>query len=108
MPHVHPNGATIPSLLALQVQLPKNMVTRNVMQAVYLVLASDLFAWFICDLFVWVKSDLHVWVIKRSRMEEAGIWNSKEPVFYWCFNWMIPNHYIKNGCFTKHPLKHGC
>ena len=21
---------------------------------------------------------------------------------------MIPNHYIKNGCFTKHPLKHGC
>ena len=28
--------------------------------------------------------------------------------FYGCFNWMIPNHYIKNGCFTKHPLKSGC
>ena len=34
-------------------------------------------------------------------------WNSKQPVFYGCFNWMIPNHYIKNGCFTKHPLKNG-
>ena len=22
-------------------------------------------------------------------------WNSKQPVFYGCFNWMIPNHYIK-------------
>ena len=21
---------------------------------------------------------------------------------------MIPNLYIENGCFTKHPLKHGC
>jgi len=21
---------------------------------------------------------------------------------------MIPNHYIKNGCFTKPPLKNGC
>ena len=28
--------------------------------------------------------------------------------FYGCFNWMIPNHYIKDGCFTKHPLKDGC
>ena len=32
-------------------------------------------------------------------------WNSKQPVFFACFNWVIPNHYIKNGCFTKHPLK---
>ena len=103
--HMCTIGATIPSLLALQVQLPKNMVTRNVMQAVYLVLASDLFAWFICDLFVWVKSDLHVWVIKRSRMEEAGIWNSKQPVFYWCFNWMIPNHYIKKRLFHQTSIK---
>ena len=30
-----------------------------------------------------------------------------EPVFYGCFNWMIPNLYIKNGCSTKHPLKNG-
>ena len=35
-------------------------------------------------------------------------WNSKQLVFYGCFNWMIPNHYIRNGCFTKHPLKNGC
>ena len=35
-------------------------------------------------------------------------WNSKQPVFYGCFNWMIPNHYIKNGCFTNHPLKKCC
>ena len=28
-----------------------------------------------------------------------------EPVFYGCFNWMIPNLYIKS---TKHPLKNGC
>ena len=32
----------------------------------------------------------------------------KQPVVYGCFNWMIPNHYIKNGCFTKHPLKNCC
>ena len=29
--------------------------------------------------------------------------------FFWLeINWMIPNHYIRNGCFTKHPLKNGC
>ena len=28
--------------------------------------------------------------------------------FNGCFNWMIPNHYIKNSCFTKHPLKDSC
>ena len=41
-------------------------------------------------------------------IQNTTAWNSKQPVFYGCFNWMIPNHYIKNGCFTKHPLKHGC
>ena len=25
-----------------------------------------------------------------------------------CFNWMIPNLYIGNGCFTKHPFKTDC
>ena len=24
-----------------------------------------------------------------------------------CFSWMIPNLYIKHGCFTKHPFKTG-
>ena len=25
-----------------------------------------------------------------------------------CFNWMIPDLYLGNGCFTKHPFKTGC
>ena len=24
-----------------------------------------------------------------------------------CFNWMIPNLHMRNGCFTKHPLEFG-
>jgi len=35
-------------------------------------------------------------------------WNPKQPDFYGCFNWMIPNLYLGNGCFTKHPFKRGC
>ena len=35
-------------------------------------------------------------------------WNLKHPFINGCFNWMIPNHYIKNACFTKHPFKTGC
>ena len=35
-------------------------------------------------------------------------WNSKQPVFYGCFNWMIQNLYMGNGCFTKHPFINGC
>ena len=30
-------------------------------------------------------------------------WNPKQPFINGCFNWMIPNLYIGNGCFTKHP-----
>ena len=44
----------------------------------------------------------------QSYLLKSFTWNSKQPVFYGCFNWMIPNHYIKRGCFTKHPLKSGC
>ena len=25
-----------------------------------------------------------------------------------CFNWMIPDLYLGNGCFIKHPFKTGC
>ena len=32
-------------------------------------------------------------------------WNSKQPFINGCFSWMIPNLYMENGCFTKHPLK---
>ena len=36
-------------------------------------------------------------------------WNSKQPFINGSFNWMIPNLYMENGCFTKHPfLKTGC
>ena len=35
-------------------------------------------------------------------------WNSKQPVLYGCFSWMIPNPYMGNGCLTKHPQKTGC
>ena len=38
----------------------------------------------------------------------VGSWNLKHLFINGCFNWMIPNHYIKNGCFTKHPLEIGC
>jgi len=35
-------------------------------------------------------------------------WNPKQPFINGCFNGMIPNLYIKNGCFTKHPFISGC
>ena len=35
-------------------------------------------------------------------------WNPKQPFINGCFNWMIPNLYIGNGCFTKHPFFNGC
>ena len=30
------------------------------------------------------------------------------PYINGCFNWMILNLYIGNGCFTKHPSLNGC
>jgi len=35
-------------------------------------------------------------------------WNPKQPFIHGCFNWMIPNLYLGNVCFTKNPLKNGC
>ena len=35
-------------------------------------------------------------------------WNPKHPFINGCFNWMIPNLYIENGCFMKHPLLLQC
>ncbi len=37
-----------------------------------------------------------------------GTWNPKQPFINGCFNWMIPNLYIGNGCFTKHLFINGC
>ena len=31
-----------------------------------------------------------------------------QPFINGCFNWMIPNLYIGNGCFTKHLFINGC
>ena len=45
---------------------------------------------------------------RDSNHQFTSTWNSEQPVFYGCFNWMIPNHDIRNGCFTKHPLNNGC
>ena len=41
-------------------------------------------------------------------MQELKSWNLKHPFINGCFNWMIQNLYIGNGCFTKHPFKTGC
>ena len=30
---------------------------------------------------------------------------AKNPLSNGCFNWMIPNYYMKNGCFIKHQFK---
>ena len=38
-----------------------------------------------------------------ENINHIDTWNPKRPFINGCFNWMIPNHYIKNGCFTKHP-----
>ena len=35
-------------------------------------------------------------------------WNLKHLFINGCFNWMIPNHYMKDCCFTKHPFNNGC
>ena len=35
-------------------------------------------------------------------------WNPKQPFINGCFNWMIPNLYVENGCFTKQPFINGC
>ena len=31
-----------------------------------------------------------------------------QPFINGCFNWMLPNLNIENGCFTKHPFISGC
>ena len=35
-------------------------------------------------------------------------WNPKQPFINGCFKWMIPNLYIRNGCFIKHLFINGC
>ena len=35
-------------------------------------------------------------------------WNPKPPFINGCFNWMIPNLYIGNGCCAQHLFINGC
>ena len=66
------------------------------------------------------------WLRKRDALRWRDVWRifsyrkkvtfiNLEPetsVYKWlfqsCFNWMIPNLYIGNGCFTKHLFINGC
>ncbi len=38
---------------------------------------------------------------KGEIVQICHTWNPKQPFINGCFNWMIPNLYIGNGCFTK-------
>lgn len=40
-------------------------------------------------------------VCVQGNSEHNFTWNSKQPVSNVCFYDMIPNSYMKNGCFTK-------
>ena len=57
------------------------------------------------------------WILRSSNFTPPELsfaakwrstWNPKQPFINGCFNWMIPNLYIENGCFTKHPFISGC
>ena len=54
---------------------------------------------------LFLRTDLQIPPSERSMILN---WNPKQPFINGCFNWMIPNLYIGNGCFTKHPFKTGC
>ena len=43
-----------------------------------------------------------------TEMQNLASWNLKHLFINGCFNWMIPDLYLGNGCFTKHPFKTGC
>ena len=45
---------------------------------------------------------------RKSSTVHGHTWNPKQPFLNGCFNWMIPNLYIENGCCTKHPFINGC
>ena len=45
---------------------------------------------------------------KLGRMNKNYLEPQGQPFINGCFNGMIPNLYIENGCFTKHPFINGC
>ena len=46
----------------------------------------------------------HYWILQAEydQWYQCTAWNSKQPVLHGCFNWMIPNHCMKNLLFSKH------
>ena len=66
---------------------------------------------------LFMMSMCHLFNMSKNRGDILGFcipilgldaWNPKQPFINGCFNWMIPNLYIGNGCFTKHPFFDGC
>ena len=63
-----------------------------------------------------MKKQLNIWEIFTKKYlgifwkwkDWIRTWNPKQPFIHGCFSWMIPNLYIENGCFTKHPFINGC
>ena len=59
----------------------------------------------------WILFQLVIHYLGGSKIKNQGYistWNPKQPFINGCFNWMIPNLYIGNGCFTKHLFINGC
>ena len=66
----------------------------------YEVMSQDLFPW--RNLFRWIDF-IEQWSSPFLFKQYLPL-NSHNG----CFNWMIPNLYIRNSCLTKHPLQTGC
>ena len=57
----------------------------------------------------WSVGEVMETMKKMNGMVSYICWNSKHPLFFFgCFNGMIPNLYMGDGCFTKDPLWNGC
>ena len=50
----------------------------------------------------------HTYIYRISFIYCTYTWNPKQQLINGCFNWMTPNLYIENGCFTKHQFINGC
>ena len=56
-----------------------------------------------------IKTPVFFWPLQDEWLgKNTHPWNSKHPFLIGCFSWMIPNLYIKQVCFNKHPIKNGC
>ena len=57
-----------------------------------------------CTLPFFNKSPLKI----GQKSQKGNLEPQGQPFINGCFNWMIPNLYIGNGCFTKHLFINGC